>query len=228
MFGMLTSLTFVWLAPVIPVQKAPVKPVLALASMPVTTSERTTFRSGAGRLCLDFVRTLRYRGRPWAEEELSGDGRLGDWVRQFGPCDQATDRDESGRVEEARRLREAITLLITCALGAGGARSCPTEAREAVNAAAAAAVPTPELDGAGRVIHRADSVVEATLALVARDAIDLVSSSDLLRVRPCSNPECQVLFLDGSRPGRRRWCSMDTCGNRAKKATQLLRADRDR
>jgi predicted RNA-binding Zn ribbon-like protein len=64
------------------------------------------------------------------------------------------------------------------------------------------------------------SVVEATLALVARDALDLVSSADLARVRPCSNPECQVLFLDSSRPGRRRWCSMGTCGNRAKKAAQ--------
>jgi predicted RNA-binding Zn ribbon-like protein len=182
------------------------------------------FRSGAGRLSLDFVRTLRYRGQPWAEEELSGDDRLGDWVRQFGPWDEATEVDEPGRVEQARRLRESITILITCALGAAGARSCPVEARDAVNAAAGAAVPTPQLDAVGRVVHRADSVVEATLALVARDALDLVSSADLARVRPCSNPECQVLFLDSSRPGRRRWCSMGTCGNRAKKAAQS-RAD---
>jgi len=191
----------------------------------MTTTGRTPFRSGSGRLCLDFVRTLRYRGRPWAEEELSGDDRLGEWVRQFGPWDAATDLEEPGRVEQARRLREAITILITTALGAGGSRSCPAEVRDTVNAAAGAAVPTPELDAAGRVVHRAGSVVEATLALVARDALDLVSSSDLRRVRPCSNPECQVLFLDGSRPGRRRWCSMGTCGNRAKKANQRGRVD---
>jgi predicted RNA-binding Zn ribbon-like protein len=157
--------------------------------------------------------------------QLSADDRLGDWVCQFGPCDTATDLDEPGRVEQARKLREAITSLITSALGAGGARSCPAEARDAVNAAAAAAVPTPELDAAGRVVHQADSMVEATLALVARDALDLVSSPDLRQVRPCANPECQVLFLDSSRPGRRRWCSMGTCGNRAKKAAQRGRVD---
>jgi len=39
------------------------------------------------------------------------------------------------------------------------------------------------------------------------------------RVRDCANPHCGVLFLDSSRPGTRRWCSMDTCGNRAKKDT---------
>ncbi|MCL9761259.1 CGNR zinc finger domain-containing protein [Frankia sp. AiPa1] len=34
----------------------------------------------------------------------------------------------------------------------------------------------------------------------------------------CAGPDCRALFLDGSRPGRRRWCSMNTCGNKAKKA----------
>jgi predicted RNA-binding Zn ribbon-like protein len=36
------------------------------------------------------------------------------------------------------------------------------------------------------------------------------------RVRRCANPECGWLFLDDSRAGKRRWCSMSSCGNRAK------------
>jgi len=36
------------------------------------------------------------------------------------------------------------------------------------------------------------------------------------RVRRCANPECGWLFLDDSRAGKRRWCSMSACGNRAK------------
>jgi predicted RNA-binding Zn ribbon-like protein len=39
------------------------------------------------------------------------------------------------------------------------------------------------------------------------------------RVRECAGEDCGALFLDTSRPGTRRWCSMDTCGNRAKKST---------
>lgn len=36
------------------------------------------------------------------------------------------------------------------------------------------------------------------------------------RVRHCGNPQCVLWFLDVSKNGSRRWCSMDVCGNRAK------------
>ncbi|MGP3927194.1 CGNR zinc finger domain-containing protein [Streptomyces sp. 8N616] len=36
------------------------------------------------------------------------------------------------------------------------------------------------------------------------------------RIRRCAHPECILYFLDTSRRGDRRWCSMRTCGNRAK------------
>lgn len=36
------------------------------------------------------------------------------------------------------------------------------------------------------------------------------------RIRPCGNPDCVLWFLDVSRPGTRRWCSMAGCGNREK------------
>ncbi|GAA0262401.1 hypothetical protein GCM10009527_068010 [Actinomadura nitritigenes] len=55
---------------------------------------------------------------------------------------------------------------------------------------------------------------------MARDALDLVTSPALGRVRACAGADCGALFLDTSRPGTRRWCSMNTCGNRAKKDTQ--------
>jgi predicted RNA-binding Zn ribbon-like protein len=38
------------------------------------------------------------------------------------------------------------------------------------------------------------------------------------RVRGCANPDCVLWFLDLSRPGTRRWCSMAGCGNRDKAA----------
>ncbi|MFG3617196.1 CGNR zinc finger domain-containing protein [Nocardia sp. NPDC047654] len=33
------------------------------------------------------------------------------------------------------------------------------------------------------------------------------------RIRVCAADDCGLLFVDASRPGRRRWCSMDRCGN---------------
>ena len=48
------------------------------------------------------------------------------------------------------------------------------------------------------------------------NAGDLLAGPRLDRVRCCANPECGWLFLDDSRAGKRRWCSMQSCGNRAK------------
>ena len=52
---------------------------------------------------------------------------------------------------------------------------------------------------------------------VIRDAADLLTSDVLYRVGRCANVRgCGWLFLDTSRNRSRRWCSMETCGNRAK------------
>lgn len=44
----------------------------------------------------------------------------------------------------------------------------------------------------------------------------LVAGTDPERVRRCANPECTLHFHDTSKTGRRRWCSMASCGNRLK------------
>lgn len=36
------------------------------------------------------------------------------------------------------------------------------------------------------------------------------------RIRVCDAPECSKAFFDSTRSRTRRWCSMSTCGNRAK------------
>jgi predicted RNA-binding Zn ribbon-like protein len=65
--------------------------------------------------------------------------------------------------------------------------------------------------------------VAAALATVARDAVDLFGGPLAGRVRMCSADDCGLLFVDTSRPGRRRWCSMERCGNRAKIRTHRAR-----
>jgi predicted RNA-binding Zn ribbon-like protein len=58
--------------------------------------------------------------------------------------------------------------------------------------------------------------VETCLATIARDAVELLTSPLARRVRECAADDCALLFVDVSRGGRRRWCSMQACGNRAK------------
>jgi len=51
---------------------------------------------------------------------------------------------------------------------------------------------------------------------IVRSAADLLTSPQLAALRVCASESCAWLFLDTSRNGSRRWCSMRTCGNRAK------------
>lgn len=51
---------------------------------------------------------------------------------------------------------------------------------------------------------------------IARSAAEVLTSEDVARVRECAGDPCGWLFLDTSRNRTRRWCSMASCGNRAK------------
>ncbi|MCR8660052.1 CGNR zinc finger domain-containing protein [Paenibacillus endoradicis] len=51
---------------------------------------------------------------------------------------------------------------------------------------------------------------------IAYDALTLLAESKLQLLTHCSNPECILLYIDDS--GRRKWCSMQICGNRQKVA----------
>ena len=57
------------------------------------------------------------------------------------------------------------------------------------------------------------------MGLLAERAAKLLTSDENHRVRSCVHPNCILLFKDTSKGGRRRWCSMKTCGNRAKART---------
>jgi predicted RNA-binding Zn ribbon-like protein len=107
------------------------------------------------------------------------------------------------------------------------------EARRAIRAVVeAAARPPDEARGAlnrvlarGRVVARLgddgpERAVEADpgwrpAVLAALDLLALLEGRPD-RVRRCAHDRCALWFLDTSRSGGRLWCSMATCGNRAK------------
>ncbi|EOD64143.1 CGNR zinc finger domain-containing protein [Amycolatopsis vancoresmycina] len=171
------------------------------------------FRAGAGRLCLDFIRTLRYRGTPAETEELPDERAWGAWVDQFGPFSSPV---VPGSSRDARAVREAVYELVTGSLRPAS--------RQRLNRFAASPVPAPSLAVSGELRWQAADPGSSMLALVARDALDLVTSPEFSRVRRCAGERCGALFLDTSRPGTRRWCSMEVCGNQAKKSTYRAKA----
>nr|WP_297425146.1 CGNR zinc finger domain-containing protein [uncultured Actinotalea sp.] len=61
--------------------------------------------------------------------------------------------------------------------------------------------------------------------LAARVALAWARVADELpgRLRPCANGECHLFLVDHSKPGRAKWCSMATCGNRMKARAHAAR-----
>lgn len=94
-----------------------------------------------------------------------------------------------------------------------------------LNSLAAHPTPQPRLSADGATVtHHSGRPAQAALAVLARDAIDLITGADLAMVKECVAPECRTLFLDNSRGARRQWCSMTRCGNRAKARAHAARA----
>jgi|SRR5215469_9364723 len=62
-------------------------------------------------------------------------------------------------------------------------------------------------------------------APLAQSAANLFTSVDRTRVRKCD--KCVLHFLDTSKKGTRRWCSMQLCGNRLKVAAYARRKSID-
>jgi predicted RNA-binding Zn ribbon-like protein len=93
----------------------------------------------------------------------------------------------------------------------------PREAVATINAAAARSPVAWQIMPDGARARREPVTVAQLAASFARDAVDLLTHpASAERLRQCGADDCYLVFLDTSRPGRRRWCSMQRCGNRTK------------
>ena len=76
-----------------------------------------------------------------------------------------------------------------------------------------------------RVGHRhVGDPLDRALAELADPIVREITSGHPERLRACASPTCRWIFYDDSRTGRRRWCDMASCGNRAKAARHRDRA----
>jgi predicted RNA-binding Zn ribbon-like protein len=168
-----------------------------------------------GEFCLDFVNTV--DPRPGGHDYLADPEALVAWADYVGLTPKPVPAEEAGR---ARKLREALyRIFSTVARG----DTAPPEDLEIVTGAYAAA-----LAGARLAPYPESAWVAASndlLLPVLDSAISLLRSPRLVRVKECPGADpCGWLFLDTTKNGRRRWCSMDGCGSRAKMRRYRARA----
>ncbi|WUI00089.1 CGNR zinc finger domain-containing protein [Spirillospora sp. NBC_00431] len=164
-------------------------------------------------LATSFTGTLTER-RGNAVERIPTPQRLVDWLAVNG---LAVESCTTAQLDRARELRESIHLAATAAALQD---ALPASAVQVINDFSAegrpAAILTPE--GERRWRLSSASQVEDALSVIAADAISIIAGERDGRLALCASPTCQAAFFDTSQSRTRRWCDMNTCGNRQKKA----------
>jgi predicted RNA-binding Zn ribbon-like protein len=167
-----------------------------------------------GRPALDLVNTRRERWRRDVDC-LTGAGDVVQWLVRSGLL-AAPAPAPPGLLSAARELREAIDAAArACVAGTSAA----PEPLALIDEWLAYAGGRPQLrlgpDGWPALGERAASdSPRRALGMVALDAAQMLGTpAQRARIRICASATCSARFYDRSPAGRRRWCSMDGCGN---------------
>ena len=129
---------------------------------------------------------------------------------------------------DARRGRAVLRVLAARGVTSHEVR---TEALAEINRVLGRSAGTRRLDvqGDGSFVRSFVSVGDAFAGLlipIVEGAADALILAELSRVRRCADPRCGRVFQDETKNGRRRWCDMATCGNRAKAARHRMKLHR--
>jgi predicted RNA-binding Zn ribbon-like protein len=180
-----------------------------------------TFSFHRGSLALDFVGTVGARASPAPEERMPDRDALGRWLVESGLLEEADPTD--AELARAHALREAIHDAASDVLEGRPPR--PAAIATLNRAALGLRLGAPRLSPALVARWEGTAPVAVAIGRVAADAIEVLSRhAD--RLTRCQLDGCGALLLSRSRSEGRRWCSMETCGNRAKVAAFRLRRRR--
>lgn len=197
--------------------------------MNASTSEPTfSYQFVAGNLALDFANTADWHEAEHPVEMLTSYDDLLRWGRQAGELDDDTAAGLHRVAEElpeaaidvyerAITLREALFRIFRLI---ARQQPAPSDDLAILNGELARALPRRSIattaDGFDWQWADQDRALDSPLWSVAHSAAGLLTEAEPERIRQCAGDPCGWLFYDTSRNRRRRWCSMEGCGNRAK------------
>ena len=184
------------------------------------------FEFSADALCLDFANTWGNR-EDETDDRLSCYGDLVEWASQAGIVDDAGSRSlqrhanrHPAEADEAFGAAIALREVVFRVCSAAAAECSPDGSDLEVLNRWFFSVPPRLLCRGGECCEwewpKDEDNFLRVMWPVLRSAGDLLTSATVRRIRECGAPDCSWLFIDTSRGGRRKWCDMSVCGNRAK------------
>ncbi|MCI0345282.1 MAG: ABATE domain-containing protein [Chloroflexi bacterium] len=174
----------------------------------------------------DFINTLHYDDG-FAVDDMTDDSDVAAWLGTHGMLhEQNGKRVEqcTDGLERAREVRQALRAVVDAT--AEGRTPDPDAVAILNKVLGSRIVPMLEVTPEGvRTGHRhLGDAVDSALALLVEPVVRELAGGRPERFRVCANEDCRWTFFDSSPTGRRRWCDMRTCGNRAKVARHRARS----
>jgi predicted RNA-binding Zn ribbon-like protein len=174
-------------------------------------------------LLYDFVNSVdlrRYVEQGVAHDpgdELATPTQLQNWLQARGLLKRGL-RVSRAEHRDALALRDALRIFLAASPVERPTAAGPLEA-------SAARFPLEVTASRDRVLDLRPVAGRATgrLGGVLAELVRLSDGGRLERVKICDSDECRWVFYDRSKPGNRRWCSSDRCGNREKTRTYRKR-----
>jgi len=204
--------------------------------MATSETNKSAYTVIGEKVCVDFANTIYRQERPG--------GSIATWGELVGfLC--------ATKLVGEEQCRSLVDLEVSAAKAVGTAYRTALELRDAVREAVVAIAerrPVPDwcVEDVNRVLRftegyeqllpdgdgwrlgyvEVEKRLEWLLAAIARSAAELIAEGPKAPVRKCGRPECVLYFYDTSRTGKRRWCQMAVCGNRAKVAAFVRRKNK--
>jgi predicted RNA-binding Zn ribbon-like protein len=182
-----------------------------------------------GRLAFDFLNTVDPRHGKRRQEFLTDFPALTRWAVRAGAIDSETGRRLLDRAEENPRaaglafrdalaLRERLYEVFSSLAADVQPQPSSVQALSLAHATALShSLILPAADSYEWGWDEHPRYLDRPIWPIVRDAGEVLTTCDVKRIRECPGPDgCGWIFYDASRNGKRRWCSMDVCGNRAK------------
>jgi predicted RNA-binding Zn ribbon-like protein len=202
--------------------------------MPLTKTVPGSARDHTHKLSLedtfDFLNTIEWENGFLEDHFVSFDDATA-WLLERGivhrwrvASDRPTGAAADGALAKIRSVRAALREVSDAVVHGHSADPAALaevnralQARERIELVAAA-------DGVTVGHSHVGDAIDDALARLAEPLVDEIQAGRADRVRICDNDTCRWIFYDESRAGRRRWCDMASCGNRAKAARHRARA----
>ncbi len=170
------------------------------------------FHLVGGRLCLDFLNTANWNKLGTvATEKLESEADITRWCRAIGKIEYIQPQFDDALLESLQEFRALLRHIFLSVINKGKLTNSDLKA---LNLAGS------HLSNSILCIHENSIRFDPTVSLkqiVLFSAVPILTSqSEITRVKMCGGDNCGWLFLDESKNRRRRWCSMEMCGNREK------------